>query len=35
MQELNENLETVAGYVDVHATYEQERYARYKSSRAR
>ena len=34
MQELKENLETVAGYVDVHAI-AQERYARYYNLRAR
>jgi len=35
MQELKENLETVAGYVDMHATNAQERYARYYNLRAR
>jgi len=35
MQERNENLETVAGYVDMHATNAQERYARYYNLRAR
>ena len=35
MQELKENLETVAGYVDVHATNAQQRYARYYNLGAR
>ena len=35
MQELKESLETVAGYVDMHATNAQERYARYYNLRAR